>query len=244
MLFEFCLTSFWFLLTEENKTQIFRNVTGFYIGRVRHFKKWQHWISRSYRLKAGREPHLSGAIIKQKALEQEVDPGGQGWFEIVWRPSVPWTSSVIQWYQFWPGILGSRDGRTEATCDMAAAREEAKEAGASRCTQDPGTTRVVCFAFMGCFPHFPLPLMAKVLFSLVRDLLRRTQAGYGCIPNWAPSACAEDACTIQLQQFPFELRQVKPKQIDFLIINCSLWSGCNQDVVDRWTMDIERKLQY
>lgn len=56
-----------------------------------------------------------------------------------------------------PGILDSRDGQTEATCDMAAAREEAKE----------------------------------VMFSLVRDLLRRTQ--------------------------------VKPKQIDFLIINCSLF---------------------
>lgn len=56
-----------------------------------------------------------------------------------------------------PGILASRDGQTEATCDMNAAREEAKE----------------------------------VMFSLVRDLLQRTK--------------------------------VKAKQIDFLIINCSLF---------------------
>jgi len=56
-----------------------------------------------------------------------------------------------------PGILASRDGQTEATCDMNAARDEAKE----------------------------------VMFSLVRDLLQRTK--------------------------------VKAKQIDFLIINCSLF---------------------
>lgn len=56
-----------------------------------------------------------------------------------------------------PGILGSRDGKTEANCNMAAARSEAKE----------------------------------VMFSLVRDLLKRSK--------------------------------VKPKQIDFLIINCSLF---------------------
>ncbi|CAK9113027.1 unnamed protein product [Durusdinium trenchii] len=59
-----------------------------------------------------------------------------------------------------PGILGSRDGKTEANCNMAAARSEAKEA-------------------------------PVVMFSLVRDLLKRSK--------------------------------VKPKQIDFLIINCSLF---------------------
>ncbi|CAJ1373363.1 unnamed protein product [Effrenium voratum] len=56
-----------------------------------------------------------------------------------------------------PGILGSRDGNTEAVCNMAAARNEAQE----------------------------------VMFSLVRDLLKRSK--------------------------------VKPQQIDFLIVNCSLF---------------------
>ena len=98
-----------------------------------------------------------------------------------------------------------------------------------------------------------LPLMAKVLFSLVRDLLRRTQAGSHSAKTMSDfikhtksvgsghpvtAQRMRAAQSLQLQQFPFELCQVKPKQIDFLIINCSLRSGCNQDVVDRWTMDM------
>ena len=60
-----------------------------------------------------------------------------------------------------------------------------------------------------------LILMAKVMFSPVRDLLRRTQA-----------ASNDDPLLRGIFPCPVELCQVKPKQIDFLIINCSLRSGC------------------